>query len=93
MKNTWNRAVCPARVRTKNARAADVKSGGNRGSSGSCGGTSGEVPDAGLPEFSAGMTMQEIAECLHIPLSTVKTRMRKAKALLKERLEAIGYDG
>lgn len=43
--------------------------------------------------FSAGMTMQEIAECLHIPLSTVKTRMRKAKALLKERLEAIGYDG
>ena len=39
------------------------------------------------------MTMQEIAECLHIPLSTVKTRMRKAKALLKEQLEAIGYDG
>ena len=33
------------------ARAADAKSGGNRGSSGSCGGTSGEVPDAGLPEF------------------------------------------
>ena len=28
-----------------------LKSGGNRGSSGSCGGTSGEVPDAGLPEF------------------------------------------
>ena len=43
--------------------------------------------------FSAGMTMQEIAVCLHIPLSTVKTRMRKAKALLKEQLEAIGYDG
>lgn len=35
----------------KNARAADVRSGGNRGSSGSCGSTSGEVPDAGLPEF------------------------------------------
>ena len=51
---------------------------------------------AALPEklnFSAGMTMQEIAVCLHIPLSTVKTRMRKAKALLKEQLEAIGYDG
>ena len=27
------------------------KLNGNRGSSGSCGGTSGEVPDAGLPEF------------------------------------------
>ena len=40
-----------------------------------------------------GMTMQEITVCLHIPLSTVKTRMRKAKALLKEQLEAIGYDG
>ena len=39
------------------------------------------------------MTIQEITVCLHIPLSTVKTRMRKAKALLKEQLEAIGYDG
>ena len=37
--------------------------------------------------------MQEITVCLHIPLSTVNTRMRKAKALLKEQLEAIGYDG
>lgn len=43
--------------------------------------------------YSAGMKMQEIAECLHIPLSTVKTRMRKAKEILKEQLEAIGYDG
>ena len=43
--------------------------------------------------YSAGMKMQEIAECLQLPLSTVKTRIRKAKALLKEQLEAIGYDG
>lgn len=42
--------------------------------------------------FSANMKMDEIAECLHIPVSTVKTRIRKAKALLKERLEDIGYD-
>ena len=43
--------------------------------------------------FSAGMTMQEIAVCLHSPLSTVRPRMRKAEALLKQQLEAIGYDG
>lgn len=29
--------------------------------------------------FSAGMTMQEIAECLHIPLSTVKPGCAKQK--------------
>lgn len=43
--------------------------------------------------YSAEMTLHEIAECLHIPVSTVKTRIRKAKSLLKEQLEAIGYDG
>lgn len=42
--------------------------------------------------YSADMKLDEIAECLHIPLSTVKTRIRKAKNLLKEQLEAIGYD-
>ena len=43
-------------------------------------------------EYSANMKMTEIAECLHIPISTVKTRIRKAKQILKEQLEAIGYD-
>ncbi|MGN0351769.1 MAG: RNA polymerase sigma factor [Roseburia sp.] len=42
--------------------------------------------------YSADMKLDEIAECLHIPISTVKTRIRKAKILLKEQLEAIGYD-
>jgi len=43
--------------------------------------------------FSANMKMEEIAECLHIPCSTVKTRLRRAKQLIKEELEATGYDG
>lgn len=42
--------------------------------------------------FSANMKMDEIAECLHIPVSTVKTRIRKAKKILKEKLEERGYD-
>lgn len=43
-------------------------------------------------EYSANMKMSEIAECLHIPISTVKTRIRRAKQILKEQLEATGYD-
>lgn len=42
--------------------------------------------------YSAGMKAEDIAETLRIPLGTAKTRIRKAKALLKEKLEAIGYD-
>lgn len=42
--------------------------------------------------YSANMTAEEIADTLNIPLGTVKTRIRKAKKLLKDRLEAIGYD-
>ena len=42
--------------------------------------------------YSANMKLDEIAEHLHIPLGTVKTRIRKSKAILKERLEALGYD-
>ena len=42
--------------------------------------------------FSANMKMDEIAGCLHIPVSTVKTRIRKAKKILKESLEERGYD-
>ena len=43
-------------------------------------------------EYSANMSMAEISECLNIPVSTVKTRIRRAKQILKKQLEAIGYD-
>ena len=42
--------------------------------------------------YSANMSAEDIAKTLDIPLGTVKTRIRKAKKMLKERLEAIGYD-
>ena len=42
--------------------------------------------------YSAEMQVSEIAKVLHIPEGTVKTRMRKAKKMLKEELEALGYD-
>ncbi len=37
--------------------------------------------------YSADATLQEIAEALHLPLSTVKTRLRRAKQQLKKALE------
>lgn len=42
--------------------------------------------------YSANMKQEEIANVLKIPLGTVKTRIRKAKEELKDRLEAIGYE-
>ena len=42
--------------------------------------------------YSADMKLTEIAECLHLSVNTVKTRLRKAKSLLKEKLEVIGYE-
>ena len=42
--------------------------------------------------YSAAMKLTEIAECLHLSVNTVKTRLRKAKSLLKEKLEVIGYE-
>lgn len=42
--------------------------------------------------YSADMSIQEIAEILAIPEGTVKSRMNKAKQLLKKELEALGYD-
>ena len=42
--------------------------------------------------YSADMKLTEIAECLHLSVNTVKTRLRKAKLLLKEKLEVIGYE-
>lgn len=42
--------------------------------------------------YSADMQINEISEILGLPDGTVKSRMRKAKKQLKEKLEAIGYD-
>lgn len=42
--------------------------------------------------YSADMQISEISQVLHIPEGTVKTRLRKAKKLLKRELEALGYD-
>ena len=42
--------------------------------------------------YSADMQIKEIAKVLRLPEGTVKSRMRKAKKMLKEELEAIGYD-
>lgn len=42
--------------------------------------------------YSADMSVREIAEVLQIPEGTVKSRMNKAKHLLKKELEALGYD-
>lgn len=42
--------------------------------------------------YSADMQINELSEILGLPEGTVKSRMRKAKKQLKEKLEAIGYD-
>ncbi len=38
------------------------------------------------------LSYEEIADALHLPLGTVKARIHRARALLKERLEARGED-
>lgn len=43
--------------------------------------------------YSADLPIKEIAGVLQIPEGTVKSRMNKAKHLLKKELEALGYDG
>lgn len=42
--------------------------------------------------YSSDMTADEISECLNLPVGTVKSRIRKAKQLLKKKLEDLGYD-
>lgn len=42
--------------------------------------------------YSANMSVREIAKILHIPEGTVKSRMNKARQLLKDKLEVSGYD-
>lgn len=43
--------------------------------------------------YSAGLKIWEIADCLQIPENTVKSRMRKAKDILKTKLEVVKYEG
>ncbi len=42
--------------------------------------------------YSSDMSVPEIAKILHIPEGTVKSRLNKARQILKEELEALGYD-
>ena len=43
--------------------------------------------------YSADLKIKEIAKCLHITESGVKSRLRKAKSMLKKDLEVIRYGG
>lgn len=42
--------------------------------------------------YSAELSISEIADCLKLPEGTVKSRMHKAKIMIKKRLEVAGYD-
>lgn len=42
--------------------------------------------------YSADLSIKEIASCLKLPENTVKTRLSRGRALLKERLEAMYYE-
>ncbi|SNS92640.1 RNA polymerase sigma-70 factor, ECF subfamily [Anaerovirgula multivorans] len=41
--------------------------------------------------YTVEMTVEDIASTLKIPSGTVKSRLYKARALIKKRLEAVGY--
>ncbi|MBP3604365.1 MAG: RNA polymerase sigma factor [Lachnospiraceae bacterium] len=42
--------------------------------------------------YSAELSVKEIAECMELPQGTVKSRLHKARAMIKEKLEVAGYD-
>ena len=42
--------------------------------------------------YSADMKITEIADCLKISENTVKSRLRKAKSILKKKLEVADYE-
>lgn len=42
--------------------------------------------------YTVGMTIEEIASALKISSGTVKSRLYKARKLIKKRLEAVGYE-
>lgn len=43
--------------------------------------------------YSAELSLKEIAKVLKLPEGTVKSRLHKARRMVKERMEASGYDG
>ena len=43
--------------------------------------------------YSADLPVKEIAKLMKLPESTVKTRLRRAKAQLRQKLEEMDYDG
>lgn len=42
--------------------------------------------------YSRELSVEEIASVLHIPKGTVKSRLHKARAILRDRMEAEGYE-
>ena len=42
--------------------------------------------------YASELSTKEIAACLRLPEGTVKSRLHKARMLLKEKLEVAGYD-
>lgn len=42
--------------------------------------------------YGAELSVKEIADCLGLPEGTVKSRLHKARTLIKEKLEVAGYD-
>ncbi len=42
--------------------------------------------------YSAELSVKEIAECMKLPQGTVKSRLHKARTIIKEKLEVAGYD-
>ena len=42
--------------------------------------------------YMEGLSQEEIAGCMRIPVGTVKSRLATARKKLKERMEAAGYD-
>lgn len=42
--------------------------------------------------YSAELSLKEIAQVLKLPEGTVKSRLHKARKMIKERMEANGYD-
>lgn len=42
--------------------------------------------------YTVEMTIEDIASALKIPSGTVKSRLYKARTLIKKRLEAVGYE-
>lgn len=42
--------------------------------------------------YTVGMTVEDIAVTLKIPSGTVKSRLHKARKIIRKRLEAVGYE-